>query len=155
MSQLIDTTLTQVHTIVTELRPVVLDKLGLVAAMEWQAQEFQKRSRVTCETHLLAEEIALDSDRATAVFRIFQETLTNVARHADASKVVVDLRREGETLILAVRDNGKGIDEATIDTSASLGLVGIRERATTFGGNMELTGLPEHGTCVTVRIPIG
>ena len=155
MSQLIDTTLTQVHTIVTELRPVVLDKLGLVAAMEWQAQEFQKRSGVTCETHLLAEEIALDSDRATAVFRIFQETLTNVARHADASKVVVDLRREGESLILAVRDNGKGIDEATIDTSGSLGLVGIRERATAFGGNMELTGLPEHGTCVTVRIPIG
>ena len=68
---------------------------------------------------------------------------------------MVDLRREGESLILAVRDNGKGIDEATIDTSGSLGLVGIRERATAFGGNMELTGLPEHGTCVTVRIPIG
>ena len=90
--------------------------------MEWQAQEFQERSGITCETHLLAEEIALDSDRATAVFRIFQETLTNVARHADASKVVVDLRREGESLILAVRDNGKGIDEATINTSGSLGL---------------------------------
>ena len=155
MSQLIDTTLAQVHTIVTELRPVVLDKLGLVAAMEWQAREFQERSGIACETHLPADEISLDSDRATAVFRIFQEALTNVARHANASKVVVDLKREADSLILAVRDNGKGIDEAAIHASNSLGLLGIRERATAFGGNIELTALPERGTCVTVRIPIG
>ena len=154
MSQLIDTTLAQVHTIVTELRPVVLDKLGLVAAMEWQAREFQERSGIACETHLPAEEISLDSDRTTAFFRIFQETLTNVARHANATKVTVELKREADSLILAVRDNGKGIDEAAIIAANSLGLLGIRERATAFGGNIELTGLPERGTCVTVRIPI-
>ena len=130
MSQLIDTTLAQVRTIVTELRPVVLDKLGLIPAMEWQAREFQERSGIACESHLPAEEISLDSDRATAVFRIFQEALTNVARHANASKVVVDLKREAESLILAVRDNGKGIDEAAIHAPDSLGLLGIRERAT-------------------------
>ena len=154
MSQLIDTTLAQVHTIVTELRPVVLDKLGLVAAMEWQAREFQERSGIACETHLPADEIALDPDRATAFFRIFQETLTNVARHANATKVTVELKREADSLILAVRDNGKGIDEAAINAANSLGLLGIRERATAFGGNIELTGLPERGTCVTVRIPV-
>ena len=103
MSQLIDNTLAQVRTIVTELRPVVLDKLGLIAAIEWQAREFQERSGIACETHLPVEEISLDRDRATAVFRILQEALSNVARHADASKVVVDLKREAESLILSVQ----------------------------------------------------
>ena len=154
MSQLIDTTLAQVHTIVAELRPVALDKLGLVAAMEWQAREFHERSGIACETHLPAEEISLDADRATALFRIFQETLTNVARHAHASKVEVELKRDAQSFILAVRDNGKGIDEAAINAASSLGLLGIRERAMAFGGNMELTALPERGTCVTVRIPM-
>jgi two-component system, chemotaxis family, CheB/CheR fusion protein len=154
MSQLIDHTLAQVRTIVTELRPVVLDKLGLMPAIEWQAREFQERSGIACETHLPAEEISLDSDRATAVFRIFQEALTNIARHANASKVVVDLKREAESLILAVRDNGKGIDEAAIHAPTSLGLLGIRERALSFGGTAEVTALPEQGTCVTVRVPI-
>jgi two-component system CheB/CheR fusion protein len=154
MSQLIDTTLAQVRTIVAELRPVALDKLGLVAAMEWQAREFHERSGIACETHLPAEEISLDADRATALFRIFQETLTNVARHAHASKVEVELKRDAQSFILAVRDNGKGIDEAAINAASSLGLLGIRERAMAFGGNMELTALPERGTCVTVRIPM-
>ena len=105
---------------------MVLDKLGLIPAIEWQAREFQERSGIACEIHLPAEEISLDSDRATALFRIFQESLTNVARHTDASKVVVDLKREAERVILAVRDNGKGIDEAAIHAPNSLGLVGIR-----------------------------
>jgi signal transduction histidine kinase len=94
MSQLIDNTLAQVRTIVTELRPVVLDKLGLIPAIEWQAREFQTRSGIVCESHLPAEEIPLDRDRATAVFRILQEALSNVASHADASKVFVDLRSD-------------------------------------------------------------
>ena len=154
MSQLIDNTLAQVRTIVTELRPVVLDKLGLIAAIEWQAREFQERSGIACETHLPVEEISLDRDRATAVFRIFAEALSNVARHADASKVVVDLKREAESLILAVRDNGKGIDETAIHALDSLGLLGIRERALSFGGTAEVAALPERGTRLTVRVPI-
>ncbi len=94
MSGLIDRTLARVRTIVTKLRPVVLDSLGLVAALEWQAREFQEHSGIVCEIHLPVEESYLDRDRATAVFRIFQESLTNVARHADAHKVTVDLRSE-------------------------------------------------------------
>jgi signal transduction histidine kinase len=155
MSQLIDDTLAQVRAIVTELRPVVLDKLGLIPAIEWQAREFQERSGIACEAHLPAEEISLDSDRATAVFRTLQEALSNVARHADASKVVLDLRSDANNLTLTVRDDGKGIDGAAIHAPNSLGLLGIRERAMAFGGTIEVTALPERGTCVTVRIPIG
>ena len=153
MSGLIDQTLARVHTIVTELRPVVLDKLGLVAAIEWQTGEFHERSGIVCETHLPTEEIPLDPDRATALFRIFQEALTNVGRHANASKVVVELRTEAGSVILAVRDNGKGIDEGGIHAPNSLGLVGIRERALSFGGTAEVAAMPERGTRVTVRVP--
>lgn len=155
MSGLIDRTLARVHTIVTDLRPVVLDKLGLVAAMEWKARVFQERSGIACETHLPLEEIPLEPDRATAVFRIFQEALTNVVRHANATKVVVDLRTEARSLVLTVRDNGKGIDESVIDAHNALGLLGMRERALSFGGTAEIRALPERGTCVTVRLPTG
>ena len=107
MSGLIDRTLARVHTIVTELRPVVLDNFGLVAAIEWQAGEFHERSGIVCEPHLPTEEIPLDPERSTAVFRILQEALTNVARHANATKVIVELKNEAGSLILTVRDNGK------------------------------------------------
>jgi signal transduction histidine kinase len=153
MSQLIDTTLAQVHTIVADLRPVVLDKLGLVAAMEWQAREFQERSGIACETHLPVEDIPLKQERATAVFRILQEALTNVARHADASRVVIDLTSDSHNLTLIVRDDGKGIAGSKIFDRGSLGLLGMRERAMVFGGTTEVTALPERGTCVTVQIP--
>ncbi|HVO91394.1 MAG TPA: PAS domain S-box protein [Terriglobales bacterium] len=154
MSGLIDCALAHVHAIVTELRPVVLDKLGLIAAIEWQAGEFHERSGIVCEMHLPTEDIPLDSDRSTALFRIFQEALTNVARHANATKVVVDLRTETTTLILTVRDNGKGIDEKVIFDQNSLGLLGMRERALSFGGTAEVATLPRRGTLVTVRVPI-
>ena len=154
MSQLIDNTLARVRTIVTELRPVVLDKLGLVAAMEWQVREFQERSGIACETHLPVEETPLDHDRATAVFRILQEALSNIASHSNASKVVVDFKREAESLILMVRDNGKGIDEKAIYAHNSIGLLGMRERALSFGATLEVSRLPAGGTLVSVRVPI-
>ncbi len=154
MSGLIDRTLARVYTIVTELRPVVLDKFGLVAAIEWQTGEFQDRSGIACETHLPTEEIPLDPERSTAVFRILQEALTNVLRHANATKVVVDLRSEAGILILAVRDNGKGIDEKVIHAHNSIGLIGMRERALSFGGATNVAALPGGGTLVTVRVPI-
>jgi signal transduction histidine kinase len=154
MSGLIDNTLARVHTIVTELRPIILDKLGLIAAIDWQAREFQERSGIACETRLPAEDIPLDSERATAVFRIFQEALTNVARHAEASKVAVDLRRKRKSLILAVRDNGRGIDEHKISDHQSIGLIGMRERALSFGGAVRISRLPRGGTLVGVKVPI-
>ena len=155
MSELIDRTLAHVHTIVAELRPVVLDKLGLVAAIEWQTGEFQDRSGIVCETHLPTEEIPLDPERSTAVFRILQEALTNVARHANATKVIVALRSEAGSLILTVSDNGKGIDETMIFAHHSMGLLGMRERALFFGGKTEVSRLAGRGTLVSVRIPQG
>jgi signal transduction histidine kinase len=155
MSQLIDTTLAQVRTIATGLRPVALDELGLVAAVEWQAREFQTRSGIACEVHVPDEDIPLDRDRATAVFRILQETLANVARHADASKVVLDLGSDGNHVTLMVRDDGKGIAASKIFERGSIGLLGMRERAMAFGGTLEINALPMQGTRVTVRIPTG
>ena len=155
MSALIDHTLNRLRTTVTELRPVVLDKFGLVAAIEWQMSEFQERSGIDCEIHLPTVEIPLDPERSTALFRIFQEALTNVARHANATKVEVELRSETGSLILTVRDNGRSIDERTIYAHESMGLLGMRERALSFGGTAEVCRLPEGGTLVTARIPIG
>jgi PAS domain S-box-containing protein len=152
ISGLIDRTLARVQSIATELRPVVLDRLGLVAAIEWQTRKFQERSGIVCETHLPGEEIPLEPDRSTAVFRIFQEAMTNVARHAEATKVVVDLRSQAGSLILTVRDNGKGIDEKSIFDQNSLGLLGMRERAFSFGGTTEVSRLPGRGTLVRVRL---
>jgi PAS domain S-box-containing protein len=153
MSTLIDNTLDRVHSIVTGLRPVVLDKFGLLAATEWQAREFQERSGIACETQLPAEEMALGPARSTAIFRILQEALTNVARHAHATKVVVDLRKDAGSLIMTVLDNGKGIDEKAISFHNSMGLLGMRERALSFGGTAEVSRPPTGGTLVTARIP--
>ena len=154
MSEHIDRTLARVHAIVTELRPVVLDKFGLVAAIEWQAGEFQGRSGIACKLQLPTDEIPLDSDRSTAFFRILQEALTNIIRHADASQVAVNLKRVEESLVLEVRDNGKGIDESKIYSAESFGLLGIRERALSFGGEAQVACPPEGGTLVTVTIPV-
>jgi two-component system sensor histidine kinase UhpB len=153
MSGLIDRTLARVHTIVTELRPAVLDKFGLVAAIEWLTGKFQDRSGIVCESHLPTEEIALEPERSTAVFRILQEALTNVARHANASKVVVGLRSDTGNLTLTVRDNGKGIDEKAIFAHNSMGLLGMRERALSFGGSAVVDAVPGGGTLVNVKIP--
>ena len=153
MSTLIDNTLDRVHAIVTGLRPVVLDKFGLVAAIEWQARAFQERSGIACETHLPPENMLLDPARSTAVFRILQESLTNIARHAKATRVIVDLRSEPDCVILTVRDNGIGIDEKAIDAAKSMGLLGMRERALSFGGTAEVSRLPQGGTLLTARLP--
>ncbi len=154
MSGLIDRTLERVREIVTELRPVVLDKFGLVAAIEWQVSEFQDRAKIKCEARLPSTEIPLSNEVSTAVFRILQEALTNVARHARATEVVVNLTNEGEQLVLSVSDNGIGIDKKTIDGYKSVGLLGMHERALSFGGTTEVMRLPERGTMVRVRVPI-
>lgn len=154
MTALIDNTLERMHTIVTELRPVILDKFGLVAAIEWQASEFQRRSGIVCECDLPADELPFEEARSTAIFRIFQEALTNVLRHAEATQVAVVLGRGTEGMRLAVVDNGKGIDEKAIHAQSSLGLVGMRERALAFGGALEISRAPRQGTQVVVKIPM-
>jgi signal transduction histidine kinase len=153
MSDLIDSTIQTVRRVATELRPGLLDELGLAATIEWQAQEFAERTGIDCELYLSAEEIILDRDLATAIFRIFQETLTNVARHAEATEVCVKLEDRPGELVLVVRDNGRGITESQVSHPRSLGLMGMRERARSWGGEVAFQGAPGQGTTVTVRIP--
>ena len=150
----IDGTIDAVRRIATELRPSVLDHLGLLAAVEWQAQEFEKRTGITVRLELSSAHPALDDMRATTVFRILQESLTNVARHARASRVDVALALGPEAVTLQVADDGRGISEAERTAVRSLGLVGIRERAIACGGECTIEGQAGRGTRVLVRIPL-
>jgi signal transduction histidine kinase len=151
--KLLDQTIHSVQRIGTELRPAILDVLGLVAALEWAAKEFQTRTGTKCQISLPDVDIVLDPERATALFRIFQETLTNVARHADATQVDMRLDEENGNLILEVRDNGKGISEEQASAGTSLGILGMRERILLLGGTLTISGTPGTGTTVRVRIP--
>jgi PAS domain S-box-containing protein len=153
ISTLMDETINSVRRISTELRPGVLDDLGVEAAIEWQLQEFAKRSGIMCEVRCLPEHPPLSRDLSTVLFRIFQEAITNVARHAQATKVKVKLMTEPKDIVLQVIDNGKGITQGQISDPKSLGLVGMRERVNSFGGNMRITGYPNKGTTLTVSIP--
>lgn len=153
MSRLIDTTIAAVRKISSELRPWVLDELGLTAAIEWQIQQFQSRTGIRCRLPVLPEELPLDRDRNTAIFRIFQETLTNVARHAGATRVTVSLGTRREQVVLVVRDNGRGIMEREISDPGALGILGMKERAHLFGGEIRIAGKPGRGTTVTLIMP--
>jgi signal transduction histidine kinase len=154
ISRLIGTTIQTVKRISTKLRPGVLDDLGLIAAIEWQVQEFQERTRIKCELTAEGEDINLDRDLATAVFRILQEALTNVARHANATRVEVSLKKGDGQLLLQVRDNGRGITEKQIAHPKSFGLIGMRERVRSWDGRVKIDGISGRGTIVTVSIPL-
>jgi signal transduction histidine kinase len=154
MQELIDSSILTVRRIATELRPGVLDDLGLLAALEWQAGEWKRRSGIDIELHGLEGELPMDRPRATAVFRIFQELLTNVARHAGARKVTVHAERTQATFELEVRDDGRGITELELGGSRSLGLLGLRERALAAGGTITITGQVGAGTVARLRIPL-
>jgi len=154
MSQLIDSTIQTVQRLSAELRPGLLDDLGLLAAMEWQAEEFQKRTGIACELSVSSQEINLDQERSTAIFRIFQETLTNISRHASATKAIVNLAKKGAQLELTIKDNGKGITKKKISDPKSLGLIGIQERVHFLGGDIDIKGVRNKGTTVTVSVPL-
>jgi signal transduction histidine kinase len=154
MFKLIDDTIQSVRKIASLLRPEVLDQLGLAAAVGWQARDFQMRTGIRCKVSLPPEAIAAEAELSTAAFRIFQELLTNVARHAGATRVDVAMRAEAGRLVLEVHDNGKGISEADLSGSKSLGLLGMRERAMAFGGSVEFAGSGGKGTRVTVVLPL-
>jgi len=152
--KLVDRTMQSVRKIATELRPVVLDQLGLIPAIEWQAQEFQNRTGICCRLNIYLRTVALPIERATGVFRIFQEILTNVVRHAQASRVDISMQEHMGHLLLKVADNGRGITEAEVSGSRSLGLLGMRERALLLGGETKIERNIEKGTTVTVRVPL-
>jgi PAS domain S-box-containing protein len=155
MSDEIDATIKTVRRISTELRPGMLDDLGLAAAIEWQGQEFAARMGIECQVRLPDHDLVPNREQATAIFRIFQETLTNVARHADATKVDVTLESVGDTIRLLVHDNGRGFDRAQVTAKHSLGLLGMQERAETLGGSLEVESAFGQGTIVTAVMPLG
>jgi PAS domain S-box-containing protein len=148
---LADGIIQSIRRISTELRPAVLD-LGLAEAVEWQVQEFQIRSGIQCTVRLLTRGVVA-SNASTAMFRIFQETLTNVARHAKATRAEVVLQKQQDRLVLLIRDNGRGFDQADPSLSKSLGLLGMRERAAILGGRVNISSAPGKGTTVTAWIP--
>jgi signal transduction histidine kinase len=153
ITKLVDETIQSVRRIATELRPGILDDLGLVATIEWAGEEFRIRTGMKCLLELPADDITVDAETSTAIFRIFQETLTNIARHADANEVKARLTVEDATLTLEVHDNGRGISQEALEKGRSLGILGMKERATMLGGDLVITGKPGTGTAVRVRIP--
>jgi signal transduction histidine kinase len=149
----IDATMKAMRAIINNLRPTVLD-LGLNAAIEWQVKDFQRRTGIACELMMPADELDVDDNRATALFRILQESLNNVFRHARASKTRINLKVEQERLFMSVSDNGVGIFPGCRRKANSFGLVGIKERISALGGEFSLEAGEESGTSLTVSIPL-
>lgn len=154
MIEFIDSTAKTVQSICSELRPSILDDLGLTAAMEWLIDEFRKRSDIRYDYSFNPEEMVLPRDISTAAFRILQETLTNVSRHAGAREVMIKLEAGEKLLTMTVKDDGRGITEEEIDRLDSFGLLGMKERALNLGGNLEITGDPGSGTEVRLTIAL-
>ena len=150
----IDGTLSAVRRIATDLRPSVLDELGLAAALEWQGQVFGARTGIEVALDLCPDDCGIPDHLASSVFRIFQESLTNVARHARARRVTIRLSQTPKRLTLAVSDDGIGIPPERLEGTASLGLVGMRERALACGGELSITGRPNLGTTVLLTVPL-
>ena len=150
---LVDQAIRTVKKIATELRPGLLDDLGIAAAIEWYANDFKNRTGIQVETKINPSVINLQIDLSTAIFRIFQESLTNVARHSRATAVIVFLRKNDSTIELILTDNGVGITKAQAVGRNSLGILGIKERVHIFGGKVVISSLPGEGTTVRVVIP--
>ena len=143
-----------VRRIASELRPAILDSLGLLPALEWQAREFQKRTGIACNINVTVEDLSVDEETSIAVFRVFQESLTNVARHAQASEVTAVVERDGDAVVLRVIDNGRGLQAGAIQPGKSLGLLGMRERIEHVSGEFDIVSTPGAGTAVVIRIPL-
>jgi len=148
----IDSTVTAVQRISSELRPSILDDLGLAAAIDTEAQLFEQRTGIECEVSL-PPDLQLDGITATAIYRIIQEALTNVARHSNATRVELRLRARGDEILLEIRDDGRGISDGEAADPKSLGIIGIRERAALVGGTVLIEGVAERGTIVSVKMP--
>lgn len=154
MIKVADSGIESVQRIATELRPLILEDLGLLEGIEWYAKDFEKRTGIRCEIKIPVGILSLEKDPSIALFRIFQEALTNAARHSKADSIQVSCLEEGQFLILKIQDNGIGIDPKKMNQSKSLGLIGMRERAVVLGGEVSITAGSEKGTSVIVKIPI-
>ncbi len=154
MKELTETTINSVRRIATELRPQILDVLGLAEAIEWQAKDYQQRTGIQCNVNIPNKEVKLDKNLKTSIFRIFQEALTNVARHAKANKIEVLLQIDSENLNLKIMDNGVGIEKYQYPNYESLGLLGIEERVNYWKGKFNINGKSQEGTTLHVSIPL-
>lgn len=150
---LVDSIIKTVQKISTELRPAVLDDLGLNAAIEWQVLEFQNRTEIICDISKVEDIGKLERHTATALFRIFQEALTNIVRHSAASRVEIVMKQIDTDIFLEIHDNGRGVAKEEIDDKNSIGILGMKERAIALGGEFTISGSPGEGSVVTVRIP--
>jgi PAS domain S-box-containing protein len=151
---LIDDTVKTVRRIATQLRPSILDDLGLVSAMEWQSEEFEKRFKIQTRFSTNVSIVEMESEIATGLFRIFQESLTNVLRHSKATEVAAVLQADEGQLTLQITDNGIGFNAAQIENKKTLGLLGMKERTLMMGGTYEITSKPDQGTTVIITVPI-
>ena len=154
MISLVDSTVDYVRELSAQLRPAILDDLGLEAAIEWELEVFAKRTNCAYTLDLKNVEINYDRDRDTTIFRIFQEALTNVARHAKATEVEIVLQTSNSQLILKVKDDGVGIAKDKIMSTDSIGLFGMHERANAFGGKVQIEAMKEGGTMMTLAMPL-
>ncbi|MBP9854477.1 MAG: PAS domain S-box protein [Candidatus Omnitrophica bacterium] len=153
-NHLIDMTITSVQEIVVQLRPSILDNLGIIEAIKWQAKEFEKRTNVKCSVNINANGIKINNDTSTALFRIFQESLTNIMRHAQATQVEVFVDNDAEKFFMEISDNGRGMPKEKLFDAKSFGLMGMRERVEMFSGNIDFEGEAGKGTTVKVFIPL-
>jgi two-component system, NarL family, sensor histidine kinase UhpB len=154
MLDMTDVMVNTVRRIASDLRPAVLDVLGLKEAIEWQAQQFKDRTGIAVHCDTSRDDVALNPEQSTTVFRIFQEALTNIRRHAGATSVDVSVLVDARAFVLRVSDDGRGITEDEQSGQLSIGLLGMRERAHVIGGEIEVTGVDGKGTTVTVRLPL-
>ena len=153
MLHVVDETVQLVKKISTELRPGILDDLGLMAAIEWQCHEFSQRLGVKCQFNTSLNELHLERDVSTGIFRIFQEAFTNIARHSAASVITIDVSWDKD-LVMEIQDNGKGITEQEINNIKSLGLLSMKERAHIMGGELSINGTIGKGTIIKLIIPV-
>ncbi|PYS27630.1 MAG: histidine kinase, partial [Acidobacteria bacterium] len=150
----VDGTIELVRKIASELRPSILDDLGLIPAIEWQLSELQKRTGIRCTLRSTVEKPDFGPEKSAAVFRVVQEALTNVVRHAKASAVLIGLREERERVCISIVDTGKGITEAELGDPKSLGIVGMKERIARLGGELTITSRRGKGTRLDINLPI-
>lgn len=154
LTRLVDDNVHLLQRISSELRPGLLDDIGLSAAIEWQTGQFQERTGIECDIICEPFEIVLDTTVSTVIYRIFQEAITNIARHAKATRTEIILKKGPDDIELTVSDNGRGITELEISDHRSFGLMGIRERVFSLGGTVEITGIENEGTTVKIDIPL-
>jgi signal transduction histidine kinase len=150
---LLKSTIAATRRIAADLRPLMLDDLGLLPSLEWLVENFSNRAGIACRLTVSERDVQLPKAHATAIFRIVQESLTNIAKHAQASHAEIAIERRGDDLVVRIEDDGVGFSPEAARKPQSFGLFGLRERASLMGGNVTIASAPGAGTRIEVRVP--